>query len=172
VVGKEVSVAGIAKEMREVIEPLLRQGWTLRQGGHKARLHCPCENHCTTLPVPGTPRSPGNAAKRIGREAARCPLPAGRLTYIAPIERIDAALADHRAWLDRYCTEGTFLASGGKVPREGGIIIATGDDRARIEEVVKSDPFSVAGLARYSITEFLATKTAPPLEPYRQQLSL
>ncbi|MEU5428610.1 YciI family protein [Streptomyces olivoreticuli] len=92
------------------------------------------------------------------------------LTYIAPIERIDAALAEHVAWLDAHYASGVFIASGRKVPRDGGIIIAIGDDRAKIEEITKSDPFSVAGVCEYSITEFVATKTAPPLEPYRQEL--
>ncbi|MFB7667778.1 YciI family protein [Kitasatospora sp. NPDC056138] len=92
------------------------------------------------------------------------------LTYIAPIERIDAALPEHTAWLDAHYAEGTFIASGRKVPRDGGVIIATGDDRVKIEEIVKSDPFSVAGVAEYTVTQFVATKTAPPLEPYRQEL--
>ncbi|KJK55344.1 YciI family protein [Saccharothrix sp. ST-888] len=92
------------------------------------------------------------------------------LTYIAPIERVEAALAEHVAWLDAHYASGLFLASGRKVPREGGVIIAIGDDRAKIEEVVQSDPFMVAGVVEYAITEFVATKTAPPLESYRQEL--
>ncbi|MFI6686809.1 YciI family protein [Streptomyces sp. NPDC050485] len=91
------------------------------------------------------------------------------LTYIAPIERVDAALAEHVAWLDAHYASGVFIASGRKVPRDGGVILALGDDRAKIEEIVQSDPFSVAGVAEYAITEFAATKTAPPLEPYRQE---
>ncbi|WP_407918153.1 YciI family protein [Kitasatospora sp. NE20-6] len=93
------------------------------------------------------------------------------LTYIASIERVDAALAEHTAWLDAHYAEGAFIASGRKVPRDGGVIVALGDDRAKIEEIVRSDPFSVAGVAEYTITEFVATKTAPPLEPYRQDLA-
>jgi len=93
------------------------------------------------------------------------------LTYVASIERVEAALAEHNAWLDSHYAEGVFLASGPKVPRDGGVIIAVGDDRARIEEVVRSDPFSVAGVAEYTVTEFVAKKTAPSLEPYRQDLA-
>ncbi|ARZ66799.1 YciI family protein [Streptomyces sp. HU2014] len=92
------------------------------------------------------------------------------LTYIAPIERVDAALAEHVAWLDAHYASGVFLASGRKVPRDGGIILAVGDDRAKIEEITRSDPFSVAGVCEYSITEFIATKTVPAMEHYRQQL--
>ncbi|WP_441247147.1 YciI family protein [Kitasatospora sp. McL0602] len=92
------------------------------------------------------------------------------LTYIASLERVDAAIPEHNAWLDAHYASGVFLASGRKVPRDGGVIIAVGEDRAKIEEIVQGDPFSVAGVAEYAITEFLATKTAPALEQYRQEL--
>ncbi|MBB4927567.1 YciI family protein [Kitasatospora kifunensis] len=90
------------------------------------------------------------------------------LTYIAPLERVDAALPEHSAWLDAHYASGTFLASGRKLPPDGGVIIAVGEDRAKIEEIVRSDPFSVAGVAEYAITEFAASKTVPALESYRQ----
>jgi hypothetical protein len=45
-----------------------------------------------------------------------------------------------------------------------------GEDRETIEELVRSDPFSMAGAAEYTVTEFVPTKTAPALEQYRQQL--
>jgi hypothetical protein len=74
VVGKELGVGELPKEMREVIAPLLEQGWALFKEGHKGRLVCPCG--CSSFPVAGTPRSAGTAAKRLKREALRCPLPA------------------------------------------------------------------------------------------------
>ncbi|MFE9096577.1 YciI family protein [Streptomyces sp. NPDC007264] len=92
------------------------------------------------------------------------------LTYIAPAERVDEALADHVAWLDRQYEAGVFLASGRKVPRDGGVIVAVGESRAAVETLMATDPCVVEGVAEYRIIEFLATKTAPPLTPYRQQL--
>ncbi|MFE0099877.1 YciI family protein [Streptomyces sp. NPDC059009] len=92
------------------------------------------------------------------------------LTYTAPVERVDAALAAHVAWLDELYADGTVIASGRKNPRDGGIILAVGDDRAAIEKIAASDPFVTAGVCEYRITEFIATKTAPELAGYRQQL--
>ncbi|GAB7188703.1 hypothetical protein ATKI12_8534 [Kitasatospora sp. Ki12] len=92
------------------------------------------------------------------------------LSYTAELERIDAALPQHVAWLETHYAAGTFLASGRKVPREGGVILAVGEDRAAIEALVATDPFAVAGLCAYRVTEFLATTTAPALDGYRQQL--
>ncbi|GAA2423885.1 YciI family protein [Streptomyces pulveraceus] len=92
------------------------------------------------------------------------------LTYTAPVERVDALLPDHVAWLDTQYAAGVFIASGRKNPRDGGMILAVGDDRARIEEIVAADPFSAQGVCAYRITEFIATKTSEELAPYRQRL--
>ncbi|MPY33437.1 hypothetical protein FNH09_19880 [Streptomyces adustus] len=92
------------------------------------------------------------------------------LTYTAPLEAVDAVLDAHVAWLDEQYEKGLFLASGRKDPRDGGVILAVAADRAAIEEVAAGDPFTVAGVCAYRITEFTATKTAPALERYRETL--
>ncbi|MFH8474056.1 YciI family protein [Streptomyces sp. NPDC018000] len=92
------------------------------------------------------------------------------LTYTAPVERIDATLQDHVAWLDTQYEAGVFIASGRKNPRDGGVILAVGDDRAQIEKITAEDPFVAQGVCAYRITEFIATKTSDELAPYRQQL--
>ncbi|MGW2060479.1 YciI family protein [Streptomyces sp. NPDC001937] len=92
------------------------------------------------------------------------------LTYTAPVERVDALMQAHVAWLDKQYTAGVFIASGRKNPRDGGVILAVGDDRAQIEKIAAADPFAVEGVCAYRITEFIATKTSAELTPYRQQL--
>ncbi|AXL92160.1 hypothetical protein C4J65_30620 [Streptomyces sp. CB09001] len=92
------------------------------------------------------------------------------LSYTAPLETVDALLPDHVAWLDGLYEQGVFLASGRKEPREGGVILAVAEDRAQIEEITAGDPFVRAGVCAYRVTEFVATKTAPALERYREEL--
>ena len=92
------------------------------------------------------------------------------LTYTAPVERVDAVLEDHVAWLNAQYAAGHFIASGRKNPRDGGVILAVGLDRAGFERLVAEDPFSVAGVCDYRVTEFIATKTAPALKDHEQQL--
>lgn len=84
------------------------------------------------------------------------------LTYVAPIEAIDARMADHVAWLDRGYAEGLFLASGRKVPRTGGVILSRGH-KAEVEALVATDPFVATGLASVEITEFTASMSADAL---------
>ncbi|WP_432040221.1 YciI family protein [Streptomyces cucumeris] len=91
------------------------------------------------------------------------------VTYTAPLDRVEPVLPAHLTWVDQRFAAGVFLTSGPKNPREGGVIVAVGEDRAAIEELVATDPFTVEGVATYTITEFIATRTAPALEPYRQQ---
>jgi uncharacterized protein YciI len=90
------------------------------------------------------------------------------LTYTVPLDAVDAVLDAHVAWLDEQFARGIFLASGPKNPRDGGVILAVAGDRARAEEIVAGDPFTVAGVCEYRITEFVATKTAPELAKYRE----
>lgn len=92
------------------------------------------------------------------------------LTYTAPVERVDGLMEAHVAWLDTQYAAGVFIASGRKNPRDGGVILAVGDDRAQIEKIAAADPFAAEGVCAYRITEFIATKTSDRLAPYRQQL--
>ena len=64
------------------------------------------------------------------------------------------------AFLRKHYAAGTFLVSGRKIPRDGGIIIAAGKSRAEIEAVVKEDPFVKRGLAEFRIVEFRASQRA------------
>ncbi|MDN3025410.1 YciI family protein [Streptomyces sp. S.PB5] len=93
------------------------------------------------------------------------------LTYTAPLDQVDAVLAAHVAWLDEQYAQGVFLASGRKNPRDGGVILAVAQDRARIEAIAATDPFVTAGVCAYRVTEFAATKTAPELDRYRESPS-
>ena len=82
------------------------------------------------------------------------------LSYQVPLAQIDAAMKRHMAFLDRHYATGTFLVSGRKVPRDGGIIVAAGSDRAELEAIVREDPFVSEGLATARVIEFRASQLA------------
>jgi uncharacterized protein YciI len=90
------------------------------------------------------------------------------LTYTAPLDAVDALLDAHVAWLDEQFAKGVFLAAGRKNPRDGGVILAVAENRARAEEIAAGDPFATGGVCVYRITEFAASRTAPALERYRE----
>lgn len=92
------------------------------------------------------------------------------LTYTAPFERVDEYMADHLSWVKTQYDAGVFLASGRKEPRDGGVVLAVGNDRAAIEELVAGDPFSVAGVCDYRVTQFFATTVVADLEQFKESL--
>ena len=51
------------------------------------------------------------------------------------------------AWLNEGYAAGRFLVSGRQIPRTGGVILATGDDRDEIEALAATDPFVTGGVA-------------------------
>jgi len=85
------------------------------------------------------------------------------LTYKAALSEIDAAMKPHVDWLRRHYAAGTFFASGRKIPRDGGIILATSSDRAALEAIVREDPFVARGLAEVRLIEFRASQRADDL---------
>lgn len=89
------------------------------------------------------------------------------LIYEKSIEEIEKHLKAHKDFLDENYEKGIFIASGAKVPRSGGIVIAVSGSKEDLEAVVKQDPFIINGVAGYKITEFLATKTCKELESFR-----
>lgn len=90
------------------------------------------------------------------------------LSYIRPLEEVDAALEAHVGWLKQGYAEGVFVASGRKVPRDGGVILAQAADRATLERRLAQDPFALASVARYDIIEFIPSMTAAGLEGLKQ----
>jgi uncharacterized protein YciI len=63
-------------------------------------------------------------------------------------------------FLKRHYDTGTFLVSGRKIPREGGIILAVGKTREEIEAIMREDPFCKHGLADFRVIEFRASQRA------------
>lgn len=87
------------------------------------------------------------------------------LTYRLPIAEVEKHLAEHRKFLKKHYQQGLFFASGPKIPREGGIIIASVPDRASLDEILSQDPFFVHKVADYSVTEFVPTMNSSEFEP-------
>jgi uncharacterized protein YciI len=86
------------------------------------------------------------------------------LIYTAGLDEIDAHMAAHMAFLQRQYADGHFVASGRKVPRDGGIILAVGKSRGDIEAIVKQDPFVTHGLAEFRIIEFRVSQRAADID--------
>ena len=86
------------------------------------------------------------------------------LSYKVPLAQIDAAMPAHVRFLKKYYAAGNFLVSGRQVPRDGGIILATGESREQIERIMREDPFCSRGLADVRVIEFRASQRADDIQ--------
>jgi len=85
--------------------------------------------------------------------------------YVKPLSEVDRWLEAHREFLREQYAAGLFLASGPREPRDGGLILAHGCNRAALEVLLEADPFKREGVARYTILEFCPTMCASALTP-------
>lgn len=88
------------------------------------------------------------------------------LTYIKPLEEVDKLVASHIEFLEQQYRAGIFLASGARVPRTGGVILATCDDKTKLLEILKQDPFSIAHVAEYDCIEFTPSRMREGFEQF------
>jgi uncharacterized protein YciI len=86
------------------------------------------------------------------------------LIYKADLAQIDARMPAHMKYLKKYYAAGNFLVSGRKIPRDGGIIVAVGESREKIEAIARDDPFHVHGLADFRVIEFRPSQRANDIQ--------
>ena len=86
------------------------------------------------------------------------------LTYKVELSEVDKHINDHVAYLETYYAKGNFIASGRKVPRTGGVILAQAESKEVLNAILQEDPFFKADVANYEITEFVPSKVAQGFE--------
>ncbi len=83
------------------------------------------------------------------------------LNYIESLEKVDALLESHVEFLKKQYDKQIFIASGRKVPRTGGVILARLKNRKELNSIIAQDPFYKNGIAEYEVTEFVPSMTLP-----------
>lgn len=79
------------------------------------------------------------------------------LTYMKPLEEVEKHLEAHVKYLKKQYAADSFIASGRKVPRTGGVILSKLENRDILEKILEEDPFKIHGIADYEIIEFVPT---------------
>lgn len=90
------------------------------------------------------------------------------LTYTRPLEAVDALVPAHREYLRAQYDAGTFLLSGRKEPRDGGVILANAPSMQAVHDVLADDPFHRHDVATYQVIEFIPSMCAAGLESMLQ----
>ena len=82
-------------------------------------------------------------------------------------EKNEAFDADFRnRFLDLHYASGLFVASGRRVPRSGGVILVSGEDRARAVAALEQDPFYRHGVATFELLEFSPSRMRAGFEAF------
>jgi len=90
------------------------------------------------------------------------------LTYKTELSEVDKYIEAHVTFLEKYYAAGKFIASGRKVPRTGGVILINATNKAEVDSIIKEDPFYIANLADYQITEFIPTMAAKEFDAIKR----
>jgi uncharacterized protein YciI len=88
------------------------------------------------------------------------------LTYVRPLSDVDALMKDHVAFLKRCYQGKVFVASGRRVPRTGGVILARAPDEATLRTIMDLDPFVANGVATYELVRFNTSMFDPAFAPF------
>ncbi len=86
------------------------------------------------------------------------------LTYKKELSEVEKFIEPHIEFLKEKYAKNIFLASGRKVPRTGGVILAMAESRGQLLEELKDDPFYINGIANYDIIEFVPSMTCKEFE--------
>ena len=86
------------------------------------------------------------------------------IQYIVPLEELDPYIEGHTAYLKKYIANNTFVVTGRKEPRTGGILIANAGSKEEVEKIITEDPFYQYKVAEMTITEFLHARHNPALD--------
>ncbi len=80
--------------------------------------------------------------------------------YTKPLTEVDLHRQDHLNHINKYFAKDVFLIAGrtadGQGVANGSIIMANAPAKAAIIEIMEKDPYILANVARYEITEFNA----------------
>jgi len=86
------------------------------------------------------------------------------LTYKAELSEVEKHMDAHIRYLEKYYANGTFITSGRKVPRTGGVILVKNGELETVNRVIQEDPFYQADVANYDVIEFAPSKVAEGYE--------
>jgi uncharacterized protein YciI len=82
------------------------------------------------------------------------------LSYKVDLDEIDKILPQHIKYLKAQYKQDSFIASGRKIPRTGGIILSKLNTLDELQRVLEQDPFKIHNLANYEIQEFMPSMTS------------
>ncbi|MCT4556877.1 MAG: YciI family protein [Pelagimonas sp.] len=76
------------------------------------------------------------------------------LHYTVPFEQVEPHLEAHMAFIQAAREDGFIVVAGAKVPRTGGVIIASAPSLESAQARMTQDPFCTANVVSLGFTQF------------------
>lgn len=86
------------------------------------------------------------------------------ISYAVPAQDVAAHRPAHIRWLQSAINSGLLAAAGSKSTGDGGILLSLVQDREYLEAGLAQDPYAIAGVASYELTEVHVPMVATGLE--------
>jgi uncharacterized protein YciI len=88
------------------------------------------------------------------------------LTYLVDLTEVDKHLNGHREHLKKYYDNGTFICSGPRNPRNGGVILCRALDEDVVTKIANEDPFITNGVASFELINFQTNNYLEEFKPF------
>ena len=85
------------------------------------------------------------------------------ITYLQPLDVIDAARPAHVAWLAEEVAAGRILLAGRQESLAGGVLVTSDISTEDAQAIIDGDPYQQAGIVRYDRLSFTRGVCAPNL---------
>ena len=85
------------------------------------------------------------------------------ITYLQPLDVIDAARPAHVAWLKEEVAAGRILLAGRQESLAGGVLVTSDITAEDAQAIIDGDPYQQAGIVRYDRLSFSRGVCAPNL---------
>jgi uncharacterized protein YciI len=85
--------------------------------------------------------------------------------YIADDAAIEKVHPEHGAWFADQLQRGKVVIAGRRVPPDGGVVILNVATRDEAESFAAADPYTIAGVAKYTVVEFNLARSYPDRLP-------
>lgn len=86
------------------------------------------------------------------------------VSYIKPEEQVAPHREGHKDWVQKYFDEGTFLMSGPKKSKLGGVVLVKSIGKDLLKKIIAEDPYVEADVAEYQILDFDSRIAVPELK--------
>lgn len=83
------------------------------------------------------------------------------ITYSKPLDDVDKIRPEHAEWLGTQIAAGRLLLAGRNEHATGGVLVTGDISIADADELIASDPYTIAQVAEYSRAGFNVTFKAP-----------